>query len=129
MEIMRTLYHVSHVQNIDSIFDDGLLPHYAKGKMKVVWLVDFERVAWAVAHTATKLDLKPSKLVIFVCAVSETSIKRWSIRGVFTSAYRIQPTKATGAINILKEYEDMLEAQEHEFQKRLRETEKQLKLL
>lgn len=129
METMRTLYHVSSVNNIDSIFEDGLLPHYAKGKMKVTWFVDFDRTPWAIAHTATKLNVSPGSLAVFICAVAESATKRWSMRGVWTCAFRIAPVSATGSLNILKQYEDMLEAQEREYQKRLLETEKQLRLL
>lgn len=129
MEIMRTLYHVTMLSNIDSIFEDGLLPHYAKGKMKVNWLVDFERTPWAISHTAMKNDISPARLVVFVCAVAEPALRRWSLQGVLTCASRIVPISATGAQNILFQYEQMLEAREREFQKHLLETEKQLKLL
>lgn len=129
MEIMQQLYHVSLIQNTDSIFEDGLLPHYAKGKMKVTWLVDFERTPWAIAHTAMKNEVSPSRLVVVVVNVRQAWLRRWSMQGVHTCAYRLVPASATGAQNILFQYEQMMQAREHEFQKRLLETEKQLKLL
>jgi len=129
VEIMRQLYHVTLIQNIDSIFEDGLLPHYAKGKMKVNWLVDFERVPWAISHTALKNDVSPSRLVVFVVNVSEAQLRRWSLQGVYTCAFRLVPASATGSANLLFQYEQMLEAREREFQRRLSEKETQIKLL
>jgi len=119
MNAMITLYHVTHVRNIDSIFEDGLLPHYAKGKLKVTWLVDFERVPWALAHTASKLDVSPNVLVVFTVQAAEAAIRKWSMRGVFTCKYALLPTKSSGAVNMLKSVEEMLEAQERaDFKKR-----------
>lgn len=128
MEVARVLYHVTKIENTDSIFDDGLLPHYAQGKLKVTWLVDFERSMWAVAHTAQKFDVSPDRLVIFSCVCASTSVKRWKLRGVWTCAYRITPRGASGAMNVIMEYENMMLALETEFQERLAERERQLHL-
>lgn len=61
---MRTYYHVTPVRNLDSIREKGLLTEYATGARKAVWLVEAEKLPWAILHCAYRHETDVRSIAI-----------------------------------------------------------------
>lgn len=84
---MKVLYHVTPDTNTGSICDHGISPDWSKGERKVIWLVDRERIAWAVIQMAHRHCIKLSEIAVCRCYVKISQIKHTRFRGVFQSEY------------------------------------------
>ena len=89
---MRTLYHVTPEKNVDSIDVNGLSPLFAKVATKRIYLVDYERIPWALIHVSSRDDIPLEKLVVYKCHVHKARLRReptiglYSVRSVVVTA-------------------------------------------
>jgi hypothetical protein len=83
------LYHISPVKNHASILKAGVEPMFSKGANRHVWMVDFTRLSWALAHCALRHDCKVDDLEVWLIN-GDTALNVHKIRwpGIFTSACR-----------------------------------------
>lgn len=95
------LYHVSPVRNIGSIERIGLLPQRAEGEKKVVWLCDFERLAWSLVHVSLKKHIYITLLNVWVVSVDKSMLTRTAWRGIFTVNTVLQPNHFLSADEVI----------------------------
>lgn len=84
---MSTLYHVSPKDNLDSIYERGILPEKSRGKKQLIWLVDEQRLPWALAHCSVQHDCKVSDLMILRVVAGDKHVKRTRLSGIYTYAF------------------------------------------
>jgi RNA:NAD 2'-phosphotransferase (TPT1/KptA family) len=70
------LYHATPKRNIQSIRRKGLLCSRSRGKMKVVWLHEAERSAWAMIHTVKRHGGRIEDVVVLTVDVDESAVRR-----------------------------------------------------
>lgn len=80
----KTLWHVTHVMNVESIVAKGIDPEYSSSELKRVWLVRWHGIAWALAHIAMKKRIPIWELVVFRVQLDPHEITHFN-RNVFTS--------------------------------------------
>lgn len=61
----KSYWHVTPAMNEGSINSKGLDPDFSLGKMAVCWLVDDERLAWAIMHTSAKFRVPVDELICY----------------------------------------------------------------
>lgn len=82
--------HATPTRNLKSILSQGLLPAFARGRLKVVWLHTPGRSAWAVAHVAGRHRVAASSVALLTLAVPRSALRR-ARRGVWLSAAVVPP--------------------------------------
>jgi len=102
---MFTLYHVSPRQNFDSIMELGVSPAFSRGRRNVVWLVDYEKLPWAMAHVSEKEDVSVLHMLVFTVAAPKPELRRAPWRGVYQSLVALYPTNVAHAGDLLREIE------------------------
>lgn len=92
------LYHWTHKSNVASILASGLLPSFARGKMKVVWACDSTRVGWAVAHVASHHQCSPDDMVCLKLDVRGVNLKRSAWPQVYVNPHRYAPSRVVAIL-------------------------------
>jgi len=77
------LYHVTIGSNLDSIWADGIDPHYSKGKFEASWFVASERILWAVLHVADRHDCKLDDIFVIACVIDWKFMRRTNKVGIY----------------------------------------------
>lgn len=70
------LCHATLDCNLESIRRRGLLCSKSMGKMKVVWLHEADRTAWAMVHTVRRHGGRIEDVVVLTVDVDESAIRR-----------------------------------------------------
>ena len=76
------LYHVTIGGNLDSIWADGIDPHYSKGKFEAAWYVSKERLLWAVLHVVDRHDCKLDDIFVIAVSIDWRLMRRTNKTGV-----------------------------------------------
>ena len=77
------LYHATLKSNMQSISQDGLLPHKGTGRIKATWLHTKSKQAWAVLHTQQRHNARLDEIVIIEVDLPRSHLtRRW--RGLWT---------------------------------------------
>lgn len=77
------LYHVTTRYRLDLIVARGLDPYKSRGKKKVIWLVNSEKVAWAIAHVSIRHNVPVENIRIQAVYLSDQDIYRAPNTGVY----------------------------------------------
>lgn len=78
-----TMYHATHINNVDSIMQHGLTVARATGKISAVWLHTKSKRAWGVLHTQRKYKAQLNQVVILTVRVKRSNLtRRW--RGIWS---------------------------------------------
>ncbi len=88
------LYHVTPYAY--SCLRSGLLPHYARGAMKVVWLCDLAKLEWAIEHVAKNHEVPRNRLAVLAVQVSKKQVIQWR-PGIYICRERIVKTALSRA--------------------------------
>lgn len=80
---MRTLYHVTWKGNCISIQELGISPQFCRATKRGVYLVDYQRVPWAIIHVADRDESHIADLIIYKCVVHKTAVERMPTEGLF----------------------------------------------
>ena len=88
---MPVYYHVTTKSAIAGIKQRGILPSLARGKRKVVWLCNGEKLAWALLHITKHQKRKPQNMRVLRVILPRESLKSWSMKGVYTCDKVIKP--------------------------------------
>lgn len=59
------LYHVSPIENLESIQELGIEPCHSTGKKRVSWWVEESNLAWALAHVSKVHGVSTGDMVLF----------------------------------------------------------------
>lgn len=81
--MIETLYHVSPVVNSASIAENGVDPAFARTKRKVSWWCTFERLDWALIHTANRHRCPPNALMVAEATFETNSLVKTHLTGVY----------------------------------------------
>lgn len=89
------LYHATHVRNLESIREKGLLKSYSTGRSQLVWLHSKIMWSYAVHHVSERHGWEPADVVIIEVDVRyvHTRASRW--HGIFNLAEDV-PAEALG---------------------------------
>lgn len=79
------LYHVTPLANLKPILHSYVSPKKSLGKRQVIWLVDYERIPWALSHVSFKHRVSVDDLVVLDVDTVESHVKRSKWPGVFTA--------------------------------------------
>jgi hypothetical protein len=71
----RILYHATHVDNIASIFENGLSPDYATGKRKAIWFVPKAFIQSGILHAASRHNWHVSEMTVVTIAVDSDHVR------------------------------------------------------
>jgi hypothetical protein len=80
----KTFWHITPYVNLDSIAGYGVLPEKAKGKRKLVWLVKWRGIAWALAHCSARHGLPVGSLVAIRVLIKEEHVKHHRLSMYYT---------------------------------------------
>ncbi|HSS95433.1 MAG TPA: hypothetical protein VLK33_00305 [Terriglobales bacterium] len=100
-----TLYHVSPRSNFDSIMELGVSPAFSVGRKACIWLVEFDKLAWAMAHVSERKDVSVLHLLVFTVAPAKPELRRAPWHGVFQCLSATYPTNVMHAGDILRAIE------------------------
>jgi hypothetical protein len=64
------LIHFTRDVNVDSILEKGLLPEFALGSIKRIWLTVWENCQWAAEHTSYRHEIQPHRMAVIVAKAS-----------------------------------------------------------
>lgn len=92
------LYHVTIGSNLDSIWSDGIDPHYSKGKFEASWYVTKEHILWAVLHVAHRHDCKLDDIFVCSAVIQWSSMRRTNKQGRFCTQKCFQIEQASPAL-------------------------------
>lgn len=102
---MVTLYHVSPRSNFDSIMEVGVSPAFSIGRKTCIWLVDFNKLPWAMAHVSERKDVSVLHLLVFTVCSPKTELRRAPWAGVYQCLSAAYPTNVSHAGDILRALE------------------------
>jgi len=91
------LYHVTISSNLDSIWADGIDPHYSKGKFEATWYVSQERLLWAVLHVADRHDCKLDDIFVIAVNIDWRYMRRTNRLGVYYTKHTFTGDTVTPA--------------------------------
>lgn len=103
--MFKQLYHVTHINNIESIYSAGLDPNHSAGKEAKVWLVDESALLWAIAHCADRHNEQIRYMVVIPVTPLVARVQQTRWKGVYTSNATLQasnhPTFASKLVDRL----------------------------
>lgn len=77
------LYHVTPTKNVLSILTRGLDPEFSRGKRKTVWVCEYPKLHWALAHVSYKHETAVSDLTVFMFSKDINDVIKTAWRGVY----------------------------------------------
>jgi len=101
----HTLYHITPRQNVASISDVGISPAFARSRRSCVWLVDDERIPWALAHLSERDGLPVAEYIVLTVAAPAPELRKTSWRGVYQSLVSLYPTYSRSASQALAQWD------------------------
>lgn len=90
MSHSTVLFHATPVRNLPSILRQGLLPWFARGKRKAVWLCSQGRRVWAADHVASRHGVSLADVFLLRVLVDRQEIRR-HCRGCWYAQVVIEP--------------------------------------
>jgi len=91
------LYHVTISGNIDSIWADGINPHYSKGKFEASWYVTKERLLWSILHVADRHDCKLDDIFVIAVQIQWQLMRRTNKSGIYFTKHTFSVDTVTPA--------------------------------
>lgn len=89
------LYHATLASNLMSISNRGLLCAKSQGKMRVVWLHEADRSAWAMLHTVRRHGGRAEDVVILSVDLDTTALRRHQ-SGLYYHLVDVLPAEIVG---------------------------------
>jgi len=86
------LYHITPTTNNVSILTRGLDPAFSRGKRKTVWLCDWTRIHWALAHVSFKHETPVNELSAFMITLERSEVINTAWRGIYNYSGIIKVT-------------------------------------
>lgn len=71
----RTFWHVTPACNIDSILDRGIDPQCARSERKLMWVVEWRGLPFALAHVSARHSVSVDKLYAVRCEIRVDALK------------------------------------------------------
>jgi len=78
------LYHVTTRYRADLIAANGIDPSRSKGKRKVSWYVEYQMLAWAIAHVALRHGTPLNNIVVISCSPRRVYVQQTRWQHVYT---------------------------------------------
>jgi len=82
------LYHITTFDNLKGVLKHGVDPRKSQGKRRAIWIVDAERIPWALAHCSARHGVSVSQLAVVEADLPDSSLRRTRYPGVFWSPDR-----------------------------------------
>lgn len=95
------LYHVSPSYNNDSIYRVGINPYYAQSFESACWYVNFNQLAWSIAHCSIRHKLLVSDITVHVVKVTFEYMRRTTWNGRYKTALTYRPLSSHTASEAL----------------------------
>lgn len=103
------LYHVTPSYNVQSIFTEGVSPHYSRGKQRVAWWASGENLMWALAHISRRYAMSTLSLAVFQADIPDDRLIKTAWRGVYQLREPFTVKSVNAAANIIDDTTDGLE--------------------
>jgi len=107
----KYLYHVSPITNHASILKLGLEPSlFSRDRHKKLWLAEWEKLPWALAHCARRFNLKIDELEIWMIPPNTIRrLQKTAWRGVLQTPCAVKTKLFMTSANALNRYEHFLQ--------------------
>lgn len=92
-----TLFHVTPDFNTALILKGGVDPLFSRCKENVIWLVERERITWALAHVSDRWKTPVSCIVVFELSVPISDLTRTRLLGVWKASRALPVLRAMPA--------------------------------
>jgi hypothetical protein len=103
---IKTLYHVTHADNLASILEKGGIdPKFSKGKLRRAYYVEKAYVEWAMSHTCVKHHWAIENLVILRIKARAPDFSRMNWPGLLFTQIIYRPYAVDSAVAWLKQSE------------------------
>jgi hypothetical protein len=98
------LHHVTPYVNLASIVEKDLLPSFARGKRKVVWLCALRNLMWAVSHTSVNHAVSADLLSVVDVEVDFDRLKMTRWQGIYTAEFPVEVVTIWTAADAINRY-------------------------
>lgn len=118
-------YHWTHKRNLTRILRYGLDPEKSEGKQPKVWMAEYSRIAWALAHVSQSHGWDADDMICLRVCIDHVEIRRTAMDCVYTTEYLITPLQIDGILRSIgtewevpthshQEYRDAVRCREEE---------------
>lgn len=71
----RVMFHATHQDNVQGIFDIGLSPEFSQGRRKCIWFVPKAGIQSGILHAAAKHGWRIEEMEVVTVAVPSDAIR------------------------------------------------------
>jgi len=107
------LYHVTPKYNRQSIMTKGVDPNYSQGRRRLIWVCEWERLTWALAHISAHQSCAVDVLLVCIVGLDLREVKRTSILGVYTYHKAAPVLEVKSAVELLGGLEELMQYEGH----------------
>lgn len=75
MPFTRVMYHATHRDNVESIFNVGLSPEFSTGKRRAIWFVPKNGIQSGILHAAHRHNWRVDEIELIVVLVEAEHIR------------------------------------------------------
>lgn len=85
------LYHVTTVDSVDGIVNNGIDPDRSTGKLKASWYVSKNNIQWAILHVCNRHHREPADVFVCRTVVNWSAMRRTAKPNVFYTLNKYSP--------------------------------------